>query len=68
MTSPPHIRSAYVSIRQHTSAYVSILKEAFEHDVAAAYQVSIRQHTSAYVSILHEVFEHDVADAYVDVC
>jgi hypothetical protein len=34
--------SAYVSIRQHTSAYVSIRTSAY---------VSIRQHTSAYASI-----------------
>jgi hypothetical protein len=42
--------SAYVSIRQHTSAYVSK-----GHVVARGYVVRrvlrIRQHTSAYVSI-----------------
>ncbi len=38
--------SAYVSIRQHTSAYVSI-----RHLRASAPTCSIRQHTSAYVSI-----------------
>jgi hypothetical protein len=36
-------RSAYVSIRQHTSVYV-------DHTVIPHY-LSIRQHTSAYVSI-----------------
>jgi hypothetical protein len=61
-------RSAYVSIRQHTSAYVSIqavaavverqlqqrqqLVAACSSKLRSAY-VSIRQHTSAYVSIRH---------------
>jgi hypothetical protein len=39
-----HCVSAYVSIRQHTSAYVSIRQHTSAH-------VSIRQHTSAHVSI-----------------
>jgi hypothetical protein len=48
--------SAYVSIRQHTSAYVSSVDAAgtrqclVQHLHTSAY-VSIRQHTSAYVSI-----------------
>ncbi len=37
----PHTTSAYVSIRQHTSAYADALVN----------YVSIRQHTSAYASI-----------------
>jgi hypothetical protein len=40
--------SAYVSIRQYTSAYVS---EQRERAVRGSAYVSIRQHTSAYVSI-----------------
>ncbi len=56
--------SAYVSIRQHTSAYVSIAPAwgaapAAEH--TSAY-VSIRQHTSAYVSICQHT------SAYVSAC
>jgi hypothetical protein len=40
--------SAYVSIRQHTSAYVSIRGcEAAEEDAS----ISIRQHTSAYEDV-----------------
>jgi hypothetical protein len=47
--------AAYVSMRQHTSAYVSILAErvlqcSTQLQHTSAY-VSIRQHTSAYVSI-----------------
>ena len=41
----------YVSIRQHTSAYVSILSSSAT-DVAQLLALAcIRQHTSAYVSI-----------------
>ncbi len=64
-------RCAYVSIRQHTSAYVSVCQ------LTPAY-VSIRQHTSAYVSIrrltkgrlrapLHYVDEREMG-RYADVC
>jgi hypothetical protein len=55
-TLPPHSpahTSAYVSIRQHTSAYVRERSRQLAHSAAAptcAY-VSIRQHTTAYVSI-----------------
>jgi hypothetical protein len=49
---------AYVSVRQHTSAYVSI-RQALVAAAAVARElvvepeayVSVRQHTSAYVSI-----------------
>jgi hypothetical protein len=47
------LQPAYVSIRQHTSAYASIRQfcagDTRPSDVAAA--ACIRQHTSAYVSI-----------------
>ncbi len=48
--------SAYVSIRQHTSAYVSIPAVGLGASAEATRQhtsayVSIRQHTSAYVSM-----------------
>jgi hypothetical protein len=54
----PHT-SAYVSTRQHTSAYASIVPDLTEDRLATTYRirqhtsayVSIRQHTSAYVSI-----------------
>jgi pantothenate kinase len=55
----PAYVTAYVSIRQHTSAYVSIVEaptcspETYDSSLLLllpAY-VSIRQHTSAYVSI-----------------
>jgi hypothetical protein len=52
----PRPATAYVSIRQHTSAYVSVCKlfglgvlDPPQH--TSAY-VSIRQHTSAYASSL----------------
>ncbi len=45
--SPLDAASAYVSIRQHTSAYAY----AVALDAASAAYGSIRQHTSAYVSI-----------------
>jgi hypothetical protein len=44
-TRSPRSASAYVSIRQHTSAYVEIL------DAQPPLCIRIRQHTSAYVSI-----------------
>jgi hypothetical protein len=50
-------RPAYVSIRQHTSAYVSIRQPSLLHIASptafftTCKDVSIRQHTSAYVSI-----------------
>ena len=44
-----------VSIRQHTSAYVSIrqgvMKSLLYTSVSSTAYVSIRQHTSAYVSV-----------------
>jgi hypothetical protein len=45
--------AAYVSIRQHTSAYVRALPNAQAPQalVFAAAYFSIRQHTPAYVSI-----------------
>ncbi len=54
--------TAYVSIRQHTSAYISIRQQASrtrrklwcaprQRAVAPTAYVSIRQHTSAYASI-----------------
>ncbi len=63
--------SAYVSIRQHTSAYVSISwgqADAIQH--TSAY-VSIRQHTTAYVIRQHtsayvSIRQHSENDA--DVC
>jgi predicted metal-dependent hydrolase len=49
-----NLSRAYVSIRQHTSAYVAgdphVERLALVANLSAAY-VSIRQHTSAYVSI-----------------
>jgi hypothetical protein len=42
---------AYVSIRQHTSAYVSIRMLRRPRSVLPGTLISIRQHTSAYVSI-----------------
>jgi hypothetical protein len=47
--------SASVSIRQHTSAYVSIrmLTAGTCNFSSTSAYVSIRQHTSAYVSIRH---------------
>jgi hypothetical protein len=50
------IRSAYVSIRQHTSAYAKWLRS-----IRSPAYVSIRQHTSAYVSIR----QHTSADASI---
>jgi hypothetical protein len=48
---PPHLHtSAYVSIRQHTSAYVGDTPNPPPHLHTSAY-ISIRQHTPAYVSI-----------------
>ncbi len=46
---------AYVSIRQHTSAYVSIRQHTSAYVLALGRSRpgSIRQHTSAYVSIAH---------------
>jgi hypothetical protein len=56
------IRSGIRSIRQHTSAYVSILARSAArfprprcHQVRAAY-ASIRQHTPAYVSIRQHTY------------
>jgi hypothetical protein len=46
-----YIRAAYVSIRQHTSAYVSIRMLCDRIQVRALYTRSIRQHTPAYASI-----------------
>jgi hypothetical protein len=47
---------AYVIIRQHTSAYVSIRQRlkllAWPEGERMRAYVSIRQHTSAYVSVL----------------
>ena len=67
--------AACVSIRQHTSAYVSSIREAggsavacpFENEPAyvsihVSIHVSIRQHPSAYVSIRQH------ASAYVRAC
>ncbi len=50
---PPHT-SAYVSIRQNTSAYVVDV----DGGLGLAY-VSIRQHTSAYVSIRQNTSAYD---------
>ncbi len=58
----PHCASAYVSIRQYTSAYVRFAHSARQHTSAydsirqhtqgsPTLRVSIRQHTTAYVSI-----------------
>jgi hypothetical protein len=43
--------SAYVSIRQHTSAYAYADVYDFEKSGVTSAYVSIRQHTSAYVSV-----------------
>jgi hypothetical protein len=43
-------RTCRVSIRQHTSSYVSIRRREFE-ERRRTYGVSIRQHTPAYASI-----------------
>jgi hypothetical protein len=48
-TSPVTPKSAYVSIRQHTSAYVSIRQHTSPVTPKSAY-VSIRQHTSPVLS------------------
>ena len=45
-----HAKSSYVTIRQHTSAYVSI-QHTSAHSLETAAQVSIRQRTPAYVCI-----------------
>ncbi len=55
---PPSTPPAYVSIRQHTSAYVSIAyvsmhASSFPLPSTPPAYVSIRQHTSAYVSIAY---------------
>jgi hypothetical protein len=70
---------AYVSLRQHTSAYVSMLRDLLyglcrwlagtctrQHTSAHVSSVSIRQHTSAYVSIRqHTSRQH--TSAYVSI-
>jgi hypothetical protein len=57
---------AYVSIRQHTSAYVSACRcttcSVAESSLHTSAYVSIRQHTSAYVSICQHM------PAYVSIC
>ncbi len=51
--------SAYVSIRQHSSAYVSThtisLTKSSDNTHTSAY-VNIRQHTSAYASIRQHTY------------
>ncbi len=54
-----HHTSAYVSIRQHTSAYGRVTERRLHCHHTSAY-VSIRQHTSAYASIRQHT------SAYVD--
>jgi hypothetical protein len=57
--------SAYVSIRQRTSAYVltRVASNTRSHEVSPSAYVSIRQRTSAYVSIRSNAccFEHEIA-------
>jgi isocitrate/isopropylmalate dehydrogenase len=58
--------SAYVSIRQHTSAYVKAVEDQ-KRDLqvrqhASAY-VTIRQHTSAYISIRQRMSGSDAEGA-----
>ncbi len=52
-TSATRAGDAYVSIRQHPSAYVrsAYVRSAYVRSAHASACVSIRQHTSAYVSI-----------------
>jgi hypothetical protein len=51
VSSPQNATPPYVSIRQHTSAYVSRIRQHTSADLTLAADLSIRQHTSAYVSI-----------------
>ncbi len=54
----------YVSIRQHASAYVSIVGGANSEEAApTSAHVSIRQHTSAYVSIAGGANSEEAAPA-----
>ena len=67
-----HLATAYVGIRQHTSAYVSKRvhqRRIRQHTLTGTWRlhalthVSIRQHTSAYVSIR----QHTHTSAYVPI-
>jgi hypothetical protein len=60
--------SAYVCIRQHTSAYVSVGAVALAGEresirLHTSAYVSIRQRTSAYVSVRHSIRQHTSAYA-----
>ena len=74
VVTPPRLRlcihqhpSAYVSIRQHTSA-ACCCHSTTPPPLHTSADVSIRQHTSAYVSTMLLPLRHASASAYVSRC